>query len=69
MLYCKDILVSFKELPEVPILIITNVVWNKDQFAGTMLRYNIYGVVYDENISASYILPEGKVDLTGVILE
>lgn len=65
----KDILVLFEQIKDIPYQIITNVVWYKDQFAGTMMRHLIYGVVYGENISATYYLPEGKIELSGVILE
>lgn len=65
----NDIIVLFEQIKDVPYQIIRNVVWNKDQFAGTMMKYIIFGVVYNENISATYILPDGKVELSGVILE
>lgn len=64
----NDMIVLFQEMHEIP-QVITNIVWYKDQFAGKMLNYIIYGIVYNENISASYILPEGKANLIGVILE
>jgi len=64
----NDMIVLFQEMHEIP-QVITNIVWNKDQFAGKMLNYIIYGIVYNENISASYILPEGKANLNGLILE
>lgn len=65
----NDIIVLFEQIKDVPYQIIRNVVWHKDQFAGTMMKYIIFGVVYNENISATYILPDGKVELSGVILE
>jgi len=64
----NDMIVLFQEIHEIP-QVITNIVWYKDQFAGKMLNYIIYGIVYNENISASYILPEGKANLNGLILE
>lgn len=64
----NDMIVLFQEMHEIP-HVITNIVWNKDQFAGKMLNYIIYGIVYNENISATYILPESKANLNGVILE
>ena len=57
----KDIMVLFEQIKDIPYQIITNVVWYKDQFAGTMMRHLIYGVMYGENISATYYLPEGRI--------
>jgi len=65
----NDLIVLFSQINDLPYQIISNVVWNNDQFAGTMMKSVIYGVVYCENISASYILPDRKVDLTGIIIE
>jgi len=52
----KDIMVLFEQIKDIPYQIITNFVWYKYQFAGIMMRYLIYRVVYDENISATYFL-------------
>ena len=64
-----DLLVLFEELGEMSYQIITNVIWYKNQFAGTMMKYIIYGVIDEDNISATFQSPNGKIDLQGVILE
>jgi len=63
-----DIIVLFEEIKDAPYQTITDVVRYKNQFAGTMMKYIIYGVIYNENISATYLLPDGKINLSGIIL-
>ena len=63
-----DIIVLFEEIKDAPYQTINNVVRYKNQFAGTMMKYIIYGVIYNENISATYLLPDGKINLSGIIL-
>lgn len=64
----NDMIVLFEEMKE-NLLKISDIVWYKDQFAGTMMNCIIYGIVDNENISASYLLPSGKIDLSGIVVE
>lgn len=64
-----DMMVLFEQFRDLPYQIITNIVWYNDKFAGTMMRHIIYGVVRGENISALYLLPDGRMSLCGVVLE
>ena len=34
-----------------------------------MMKYIIYGVIDEDNISATFQSPNGKIDLQGIILE
>jgi len=65
----NDIMVVFEQIKDIPCQIIQNVIWYKDQFAGTMANKVIYGVIQGENISATYLLQDCKIDLSGVVLE
>lgn len=67
MNYGNDMLVMLSK--DLEYQIITHVVWYKNEFAGIMSDCIIYGVVDKENISVSYLLPEGKVNLMGVVIE
>ena len=64
-----DLLVLFEELNDFSSQIITDVIFYKNQFAGKMMKYIIYGFIDEDRISATYQLPDGKIDLQGVVLE
>ena len=64
-----DLLVLFEKLNDFSCQIITDVIFYKNQFAGKMMKYIIYGFIDEDRISATYQLPDGKIDLQGVVLE
>jgi len=67
----SEMVVLFESMGDIDISyqIIRNIVWNKDQFAGTMRNHIIYGIVSNDNISATYIIPSGKVVLEGIVVD
>ena len=69
LLDSNDILVFINEYEDNPYHVIKNVVWYKDQFAGTMYKHIISGIIIGENLSVTYQSPTGKIELSGIVIE